>query len=175
MARLTVPVNEKDHMRGPLNSPVTLLEFGDYQCMLCKMSVPIIKQLSKELGNNLRFVFRNFPLKESHPYALMAAKCAEAASLQNHFWEMHDLLYSKQLQFNPEIWPQLAEELKLDVEKFNKDLQSPEIEQKIQEEFSKALRSGVNGTPCFYINGERYDGDTSYDSLKQALIQASKS
>lgn len=174
MPHLIVPVNDKDHIQGSITSPVTLVEYGDYQCLVCKMTVPILKQLHQALKEKMRFVFRHFPLKQSHPYALMAAKSAEAASLQNKFWEMHDLLYSKQFQLNSEIWPQLAEELQLNIEKFKEDLESPSIEEKIQEEFMKGVRSGVNGTPCFYINDERYDGDSSYETLKQALIQAAK-
>jgi protein-disulfide isomerase len=137
------------------------------------MSAPILKLLQKELGEKLRFVFRHFPLKETHPLALVAAQAAEAASLQNKFWEMHDLLYAKQFQLNPDIGMQLAEELKLDREKFRTDLQSSSITQKIEEDFKAGVRSGVNGTPCFYINDERFDGDTSYESFKQALVNAS--
>ena len=169
MPRLIVPVNDQDHFLGSLSAPVILVEYGDYQCFACKMTVPIVKQLRHELGEKLCFVFRNFPLRTSRPYAWEAAKTAEAAALQNQFWEMHELLYAKQFQLNPQIWPELAEELKLDVEKFKKDFVSPDIEEKIQQQFSAGLRSGVNGTPCFYINGERYDGDPSYDTLKHAL------
>jgi protein-disulfide isomerase len=172
MPQLLVPVNETDHPQGSLNSPVTLVEYGDYQCETCKMAVPIMKQLSKELGEKLCFAFRHFPLKTKHPYALEAAKAAEAAAFQNKFWEMHHLLYSKQSQLNPQIWPQLAEQLQLDVEKFKTDLQSSLIEQKIQNDFMAGVRSGVNATPCFYINGERYDQDASYETLKKALMDA---
>jgi protein-disulfide isomerase len=136
------------------------------------MTVPIIKQLRQELGERMCFVFRHFPLKTSHSHAFEAAKAAEASALQNKFWEMHNLIYAKQMELNPQIWQQLAEELNLDIERFKRDFQSPAIEEKIQNVFISGVRSGVNGTPCFYINGKRFDGDASYDSLKKALMNA---
>ena len=169
MPNLITPINTEDHILGSLNFPINLVEYGDYQCSICKMTLPIIKQLNKELNGKLCFAFRHFPLKNSHPYALEAAKAAEAASFQNKFWEMHELLYSKQIQLNSNIWLELAKELQLNLEKFKVDFQSVVIENKIQDEFSKGLRSGVNGTPCFYINGERCDGDVSYEALKNKL------
>lgn len=170
MPHLTVPVNEKDHTQGLSTAPVTLVEYGDYQCFSCQMTVPIIKQLQKEFGEKLRFVFRHFPFKKSHPYALIAAQTAEAAGMQDKFWEMHELLYAKQSQFNPDIWPQLAAQLQLNPERFKTAFQSPDNIQKIDDDFSAGVRSGVNGTPCFYINGERYDGDASYDAFKKSLL-----
>lgn len=169
MSYLILPVSEKDHLQGSLHSSVILVEYGDYQCFTCKMSAPIIKQLAKELKGNMCFAFRNFPLKNAHPHALEAAKAAEAAALQNKFWEMHQLLYAKQPQLDSQIWPQLAQELQLNIEKFNTDFHSSDIEQKIQDEFMSGVRSGVNGTPCFYINGKRYDEDPSYDTLLSVL------
>lgn len=172
MPQLTIPVNENDHILGSPTSPVTLVEYGDYQCPQCKMTHSIIKQFRQELGEKLCVVFRHFPLKNAHPYAQLAAEIAEAASYQKKFWDMHNLLM-KQSLLTPEIGLQLAEQLQLDIEQFKNDLQSPDIQKKIEEDFSKGIRSGVNGIPCFYINGIRYDGDPSYDSFKQALIQAS--
>lgn len=172
MPQLMQAVNENDHFQGLLTAPTTLVEYGDYQCLVCKMTAPIIKQLRKELGDTLCVVFRHFPLKTSHPLALEAAKAVEAAALQGKFWEMHDLLFSKQMALNSEIWPQLAQELNLDVEKFKRDFQLPAIENKIQSEFMAGVRSGVNGTPCFFINNNRFDGDASYDNIKKALIPA---
>lgn len=175
MSQLTQPVNDKDHFQGFLNSPITWVEYGDYQCFVCKMALPIIKQLRKEFGDNLCFAFRHFPLKMSHPNAFEAAKAAEAAALQNKFWEMHELIYSKQYELNPQLWLQLAEELHLNIEKFQEDFQSPAIEEQVQSTFMAGVRSGVNGTPCFFINRNRFDGDASYDNLKKALAEAQKS
>jgi protein-disulfide isomerase len=172
MPRLLVHVNENDHIQGPSTAPITLVEYGDYQCYVCKVASPVVKQLQKELKGQLRFVFRHFPLKQSHPYAFMAAQAAEAAHRQNKFWEMHDLLYANQLQLNPDILISLAKQLQLDVEKFKTDLNSSEISQKIESDFNAGVRSGVNGIPCFYINEERYDGTPFYESLKQALLKS---
>ena len=174
MPKLTQAINGKDHIQGSLHAAVSLVEYGDYQCLVCKMTLPIIKQLQKELGENMCFIFRHFPLKTSHPYAFDAAKAAEAAALQNQFWEMHTLLYANSNELNSNIWSKLAEELHLDVEKFNADFQSPAIEEKIGAIFMGGIRSGVNGTPCFYINGNRFDDDASYDNLKKNLLDSSR-
>src|SRR5271155_1741729 len=94
--KLTLPVSAQDHIRGPADAPVTLVEYGDYQCPYCGEANPIVEEVQRELGTNLRFVFRNFPLTEIHPHAEHAAEIAEAAATHNRFWEMHDLLYSHQ-------------------------------------------------------------------------------
>lgn len=174
MPRLVIPVDEKDHIRGPFNAPATLVEYGDYQCATCKRASTIMRQFQKELDPNLRFVFRHFPLKESHPQAFLAATAAEAAGLQNRFWEMHDELYQMQSQLSPEVISEIAQKLQLDKEKFQQDWQDPLLAEKVQESFKTGVHSGVNGTPCFFINGERYDGDLSLEPFKQALIQAAK-
>lgn len=171
MPQLIQTVNKKDHFQGALDAPHNLVVYGDYQCFICKMTLPIIKQLRKELHDKLCVVFRHFPLKTSHPLAFEAAKAAEAAGIQDKFWEMHELLYAKQNELNPDIWIQLAKELHLDVAKFNLDFHSPLIEEKIQNEFMSGIRSGVNETPCFYINGTRFDEDASYENLKNACMK----
>ena len=94
--KLVLPVSERDHIRGPANAPVTLVEYGDYECPYCGMANSIVDQMQRELGNDLRFVFRNFPLTEVHPHAEHAAEIAEAAAKHNKFWEMHDMLYAHQ-------------------------------------------------------------------------------
>lgn len=174
MPRLIIPINELDHRTGNLASPVSLVEYGDYQCLTCRMSVPVLKQLKKELGETLCFVFRHFPLKQSHPFAFNAAKAAEAAAMQGKFWEMHELLYHNQLLLNDELLLELAKQLNLNTEQFKADLNSPSLAQTIDAGFQAGVRSGVNGTPCFFINEERYDGDASYDNLKQALFLTSQ-
>lgn len=175
MPHLIVPVNENDHIRGPSDAPVTLVEYGDYQCPICQLTVPIIEQLQKELEGQFRFVFRHFPLKYAHPLALIAAQAAEAAAQQNKFWQMHNLLYLNQLQLSEKMLNSLDTQLQLDGEKFKSALQSQPIYQHIEDDFMSGVRSGVNGTPCFFINGERYDGDRSYESLKEALLNSAKS
>lgn len=175
MPHLMFPADEQDHSLGSPESPAILVEYGDYQCGICKICQPMLKKLKKELGDQLCVIFRHFPLTQSHPFARLAAQAAEAASLQNKFWEMHELLYDNQLRMEPGLFNQLAEQLKLDMKKFKSDLQSPQIAAKIDTDFNGGLRSGVNGSPCFFINQERYDGDASYDVLKKALIESAKS
>jgi protein-disulfide isomerase len=174
MPHLIIPVNENDHHQGLITAPITLVEYGDYQCSLCRLSFPVLKQFQRELGGELCLVFRHFPLKESHPQAYLAATAAEAASLQNQFWEMHEGLYAKSFVLNPDNLLTLAQQLHLNLEKFEADRQAEAVIKKIDEDFKTGARSGVNGTPCFFINGERYDGNLSYNAFKQALLDAAK-
>jgi protein-disulfide isomerase len=166
---LTQPVSAQDHAEGPADAPLTLVEYGDYQCPHCGAAYPVVKRLQKTLGKKLRFVFRNFPLSEMHPYALIAAEAAEAAALQNRFWEMHDLIFERQTQLKPDIIPSWAETLGLDAGRFRSDITLDAVEKRIKDDRMSGIRSGVNGTPTFYINGARYDGPTDYDSMLAAL------
>jgi len=167
---LTQPVSARDHAEGAEDAPLTLVEYGDYQCPYCGAAYPIVKRLQKTLGKELRFVFRNFPVTQAHPYALIAAETAEAAALQGKFWEMHDLLYEQQTHLKPDIIPVWAKRIGLDLNKLGNDIkQGGVVEKRIQEDRQSGIRSGVNGTPTFYINGKRYDGSPDYDSLLAAL------
>ena len=168
-ATLTPPVSERDHTQGPAGAPATLVEYGDYQCPYCGAAYPVVKRLQKTLGKKLRFVFRNFPLTQSHPYALIAAEAAEAAALQGKFWEMHDLIYEHQTHLKPDIIPVWAKRIGLDLEKFGNDIKYDVVADRIKEDRQSGIRSGVNGTPTFYINGTRYDGSPDYESLRVAL------
>jgi protein-disulfide isomerase len=168
-ARLTQPVSARDHVEGPAVAPVTLVEYGDYQCPYCGAAYPVVKRLQKKLGKKLRFVFRNFPLTEAHPYALIAAETAEAAALQGKFWEMHDLLFKQQKLLKPEVIASWAKKIGLDVDKFGNDIKQGVVEKRIKEDRQSGIRSGVNGTPTFFINGTRYDGLPDYASLLAAL------
>jgi protein-disulfide isomerase len=169
MNTLTVPVNAGDHVQGSQDAQVTLVEYGDYECPYCGEAYPIVKRLEKKMGRDLRFVFRNFPLTESHPRALAAAQAAEAAGLQGRLWEMHDLLYENQDTLEDKDLIAFARKLKLDIERFTRDFSSNEVRTKIQEDFSAGVRSGVNGTPTFFINGVRHDGSFEYEDLMAAL------
>jgi protein-disulfide isomerase len=168
-ATLTQPVSARDHAEGPEDAPVTLVEYGDYQCPYCGAAYPIVKRLQKALGKKLRFVFRNFPLTQAHPYALLAAETAEAAALQGKFWELHDLLFEQQALLGPDIIPTWAERLGLDLEKLGNDIAQGVVEERIREDRQGGIRSGVNGTPTFFINGARFDGLPDYGSLLAAL------
>jgi protein-disulfide isomerase len=172
-AALTVPVSEeRDHVQGPVDAPVTLVEYGDYECPYCGAAYPIVKEVQTRLGEKLRFVFRNFPITTSHPHAEQAAEAAEAAASQDRFWEMHDVLYENQKRLRDPDLRDYAEQLGLDLEKFDQDLAEHVHAARVREDFMSGVRSGVNGTPTFYINGARYDDSYEADSLLAALERA---
>jgi len=168
-AMLTQPVTERDHAEGPADAPLTLVEYGDYQCPYCGAAYPVVKRLQKKLGKKLRFVFRNFPLTQAHPYALVAAEAAEAAALLGKFWPMHDMIYEHQPDLHPDTLAAWALQLGLKDEQLQEAIQRPEIDKRIKEDRQSGIRSGVNGTPTFYINGVRYDGAPDYASMLEAL------
>jgi protein-disulfide isomerase len=168
-ASLTPPVSERDHSQGTTDALLTLVEFGDYQCPYCGAAYPVVKQLQETFGRNLRFVFRNFPMTQAHPYALIAAEAAEAAALQDKFWEMHDLLYENQQFLEDDVLQSLAKSVELDLEKVRKDITKGNVAQRIKEDRRSGIASGVNGTPSFFINGIRYDGNPDYGSMRAAI------
>jgi protein-disulfide isomerase len=168
-ASLTQLVSERDHADGPANAPITLVEYGDYQCPYCGAAYPVVKRLQKTLGKKLRFVFRNFPLTQAHPFAMAAAEAAEAAGLLGKFWPMHDMIYEHQAHLSVPALASWAISLGLEDAKLQKALEDPSIDKRIQEDRRSGIRSGVNGTPTFYINGSRYDGSPDYDSLLAVL------
>jgi len=172
-AVLTVPVTEnRDHIQGTADAAVTLVEYGDYECPYCGAAYPIIKEVQSRMGARLRFVFRNFPITTSHPHAEQAAEAAEAAASQGRFWEMHDLLYENQKRLRDEDLHGYAEQLGLDVERFDQDLAEHAHAPRVREDFMSGVRSGVNGTPTFYINGARHDDSYDFDTLLAALERA---
>ena len=156
---LAPPVDAaRDHIQGAASAPVTLVEYGDYQCPYCGMAYPIVKSIQRALGNKLRFAFRNFPLSTSHEYAEQAAESAEAAGAQGKFWEMHDTLYEHQDELGTNALMSYARNLGLDVDRFAHELKDGTYEPRVREDFRSGVRSGVNGTPTFFVNGTRYDG-----------------
>jgi protein-disulfide isomerase len=170
MSTLKPPVNSDDHHRGNVNAAITLVEYGDFECPYCGRAHPLIKRLLKEKGKELHFVFRNFPLREIHPHAYMSATAAEAAGKQGKFWEMHDLIFENQDKLNENYLLSLAEGLSLNLEQFAKDSKSKEVQNKIEMDFESGIRSGVNGTPTFYINGHwLLTYDETYESLLDAI------
>jgi protein-disulfide isomerase len=174
--KLTVPVSvDRDHIQGPGNAAVTLLEYGDYECPFCGAAYPIVKEVQSRMGDRLRFVFRNFPIATSHPHAERAAEAAEAAASQGKFWEMHDLLYENQKRLGDTDLHAYAEHLGLDVGAFDQDLAGYAHAERVREDFMSGVRSGVNGTPTFYINGLRHDGGYEVESLLGALERAADS
>jgi protein-disulfide isomerase len=168
---LAIPVGKNDHVLGPADAPVTCVEYGDYQCPACGAAHPMVKIILKRLSGDLRFVFRHMPLSELHPYAELAAEAAEAAGAQGKFWEMHDALFEHQEELGPVLVTALAKRLHLDTFRFEEDLISRRFRDHVKRDFIGGVRSGVNGTPTFFINGERYDGMLNEPSLEAALRQ----
>jgi protein-disulfide isomerase len=172
-AVLTLPVTEgRDHIQGPADAAVTLVEYGDYECPYCGAAYPIIKEVQARMGERLRFVFRNFPISTSHPHAEQAAEAAEAAASQGRFWPMHDLLYENQSRLRDQDLHAYAEKLQLDIEPFDKEMADHVHAERVREDFMSGVRSGVNGTPTFYINGARHDGSYDVETLLAALERA---
>jgi len=172
-AVLTVPVTEdRDHIQGAADAAVTLVQYGDYECPYCGAAYPIIKQVQARMGERLRFVFRNFPITTSHPHAEQAAEAAEAAATQGRFWEMHDLLYENQERLRDQDLLGYAETLGLDLDLFDMELAERVHAERVREDFMSGVRSGVNGTPTFYINGVRHDDAYELETLLAALERA---
>jgi protein-disulfide isomerase len=172
---LVLPVSDdRDHIQGPPDAAVTLVEYGDYECPFCGAAYPIVKDVQARMGSKLRFVFRNFPITTSHPHAEQAAETAEAAAAQGRFWEMHDLLYENQRQLGDQDLRGYAQRLGLDLESFDRELAEHVHAARVREDFMSGVRSGVNGTPTFYVNGTRYDDPYDADTLLAALERAAK-
>jgi len=159
MPTLIPPVNALDHILGVQNATIELVEYGDFQCPFCREAFFVVKQLQERFANRLRFVFRNFPLSESHEHAMDAALAAEAAANQDRFWEMHDAIYIRQSELNEALLLRLAADLEIDLRRFADDMESPKLLSRVEADFESGVRSGVNGTPTFYLNGKRYNGD----------------
>lgn len=172
MIKLTLPVESRDHLQGSRAAPVTLLEYGDYECPHCGAAHGVVKKLQETMGEDLCFCFRNFPLTTIHPHAERAAEAAEAAGAQDKFWEMHDLLLEHQSDLAEPDLREYARDLGLDILKFRKDLEGRVFLPRVKEDILTGIRSGVNGTPTFFINGVRYDGAPDYDELLSALEAA---
>jgi protein-disulfide isomerase len=174
MSRLTPPVSNADHRAGPDDAPVTLVEYGDYECPHCGSAHRIVAAVRQRMGPRLRFVFRHFPLAEIHPHAMHAAEAAEAAADQGKFWEMHNALFEIQEALEDSDLIRYARELGLDAARVQLELESGARETRVREQFRSGVRSGVNGTPTFFINGVRYDGPWDPDSLLKALEAAAE-
>ncbi|HEV7377917.1 MAG TPA: thioredoxin domain-containing protein [Pyrinomonadaceae bacterium] len=171
-ATLSFPVSERDHVQGSPDAAVTLVEYGDYECPHCGRAHAIVKQVQKVAGDHLRFVFRHFPLAQMHPHAERAAEAAEAAGAHGRFWQMHDLLYENQQTLDDTHLLLFAEAIDLDTERFARELRDEIYRERVREDFMSGVRSGVNGTPTFFINDVRHDGPWDIDSLLYAIEQA---
>jgi protein-disulfide isomerase len=166
---LTLPDPERDHISGSADGLIRLLEYGDYECPFCGDAQPIVKEIQRRLGDDLLFAFRHFPLTNIHPHAENAAEAAEAAGAQGNFWGMHDLLFENQGALEDDDLVAYAGELGLDETRLIQEVTSSVYAPRIREDFRSGVRGGVNGTPTFFINGERYDGEFNLKYLLNAL------
>lgn len=166
---LRSPVGDHDHREGPSDAPVTLVEYGDYECPFCAEADAIVKRLQATLGDKLQFVFRNFPLTTVHPHAQEAAEAAESAGAQGKFWEMHDAIYQHQQDLSTAALLRLGSSVGVDAARMKSDLESGAFDERVYADFMSGVRSGVSGTPSFFINGVRYDGGWDYDTLLAVL------
>jgi protein-disulfide isomerase len=172
-ATLIPPVSEsRDHIRGDSGALVTLTEYGDYECPHCAAAQPVVESIIEFFGPNLRMAFRHFPLSQMHPHAARAAEAAEIAGAQERFWEMHDILFQNQTALEDEDLGEYAAAIGLDLKSFVRELASGVRMARVRDDFTSGIRSGVNGTPTFFINGVRHDGLPDFASL-QAAIAAS--
>ena len=166
---LAKPVDENDHVLGLSDAPLTLVEYGDFQCPHCRAAHFYLKNVLATMGDDLRFVFRHMPLTQIHPMAQLAAEAAEAAGAQGEFWPMHDSIYENQDLLSPALLTRLAQRLGLGMQGFTDDVGSHRFLAKVKEDFMSAVRSGAAGTPSFFINGEPYEGSFDDESLIDAL------
>jgi len=171
---LTIPVGPQDHITGPATAPIILVEYGDFQCPYCREAYPIVKQVQEQLGDRLRFAFRNFPLTRIHQNAQHAAEAAEAAAAQGAFWQMHDRLFERQFALEDENLLEYARELGLNADRLAGELAAGTYRARVRDHFMSGVKSGVNGTPTFFINGTRHDGSYDLATLLGAL-EASRS
>ena len=168
-ATLRIPVTTRDHSQGLADAVLTLVEYGDYECPHCGRAHPIVKELQRRFGQRLRFVFRNFPLREIHPHAENAAEAAEAAGVQGLFWQMHDAIFEHQRALGDHHLLEYAHAIGADKRRIQDELTSHLHATRVREDFLSGVRSGVNGTPTFFINGVRHDGPWDVDTLTSAL------
>ncbi len=171
MTKLKVPVAQADHILGEEVAPVTLVEYGDYECPHCGHAHPIVQSVRKHFGEQLRFVFRNFPLTQIHPHAEMAAEGAEFAGAKGRFWEMHDGIFQNQSRLGTALLVELAGQLRLSSDELTTALENHEYLSRIKDDFMGGVRSGVNGTPTFFINSVRYDGAPEFEELVEAITE----
>jgi protein-disulfide isomerase len=166
---LFAPIGPRDHTVGPADAPATLVEYGDYECPHCGRAYPIVESVRRQLGGSLLFAYRHFPLTQIHPHAADAAEMAEVAGSQNHFWPMHQMLFTHQAALDPGHLVAYAEQVGMDPRWAATAFLAHTHASRVQEDFLSGVRSGVNGTPTFFINGARYDGSWDEPDLVDAL------
>lgn len=171
---LAPPVTERDHIQGSSDAPLTLIQYGDFECPFCGTAYPIVKELQKALHGHLCFVFRHFPLTSIHPHAEHAAEASEASGEQGHFWEMHDMLYENQDALADEDLARYAAALHLDASRVIQEVLEGAYAPHIREDFMSGAKAGVNGTPTFFMNNLRYDGPQDIETMLAALEEVGR-
>lgn len=166
---LTRSISAADHTWGNPDALITLVEYGDFQCPHCGRAFPIVKRIKEEMNEQVKVVFRHFPISKIHPQAKPAAVAAEAAALQSEFWKMHDMIFENQRRLNNNSLLEYATALGLDMNRFTNDINDADLLIKVEHDFMSGLRSGVNATPSFFINGMRYKEIWEGDNLVNHL------
>jgi protein-disulfide isomerase len=173
MEEFTVPeITADDHVLGPADAPVTVLEYGDYECPYCRGAARDVRRMLDLYPGSIRFVFRNFPIQQLHPHAEQAAEAAEAAAAQGKFWEMYELLLEPSSSLDLDSLLSYARDLGLDTNRFRQDVTGRAYAAKIEGDVREGLRNGVNATPKFYVDGERIDGKFPLEGLEDAIRAA---
>ncbi len=172
MSRLIPPIGPDDHVLGKRTAPVILAEYGDYECPHCKRADTIVRAILVEIGLTVRYAFRHFPVQEAHPHAVLAAQAAEAAGAQGRFFAMHHLLFENQGALAMDDLAGYADDLAFDVPRFVRELEEGTHLAKVERDFRSGLRSGVEGTPTFFIGERRWEQGFDYDTLKSGLVRA---
>jgi protein-disulfide isomerase len=172
MSELRFPINENDHIVGPADAPVTLVEYGDYQCPHCQAAWPQVELVLRHFGRDLRYAYRHFPISTVHPLAKPAAEAAEFAGAHGLFWEMHSAIFANGHQLSGATLFALAAQLGLDAVELRQALAQGTYAQKVEADFLSGVRSGVNGTPCFFVNGTRHDGSYAASDLAESIVAA---
>lgn len=169
MTLTTLIVTDTDHVFGSPDATLEVIEYGDYECPYCGRAYPMLKNIQEKLGKEMRFVFRNFPLKKIHPHSFAASMATEAAALQGKFWEMHDSVFENQQSLSDEKILELAQTIGLDMKRFKVDILRSELAEKVEKDFKDGIRIGVNRTPSFFANGKKYEGNLEERNILQFL------
>lgn len=172
MPKLTIPVSEADYVQGDADAPCTLVEYGDYQCPDCRTAHVLVGQLQGHFGSRLRFVFRNFPMARLHAEAENAAQVAEFAGVRGRFWEVHALLFENQMRLGDALYGEIVVQVGLNPDELRQALELQTFLKRVRDDFSGGVRSGVNGTPTFFIQGERFNGPKDFESMVRAIEDA---
>lgn len=172
MAMLKAPLTPRDHRRGDPDAPIMIVEYGDYQCPHCAAADPVVEALLRGFGHDLQAVFRHFPLSQVHPLSEVAAQAAEFAGAHGAFWPMHSAIFATQAQLSLPVIFAISGALNLPQPALRKALETGTYSGKVRQDFIGGVKSGVNGTPCFFVNGVRHDGAYSFEALSAAILAA---